>query len=228
MKRIVNAVWKRVQNVLNKIGYQVRVTSDRLFATSKYGIIKGYQHRKEYSYFDDSENTDNWQREVYEKAKEYLEKDGLSKVADFGCGSGYKLIKYFKEYETVGIDVSPTYEYLQETYPDRKWLKVGEFDLNTLSSDIVICSDVIEHVLDPDQLLNDMKAVKDAKYFFISTPDRGILPNAKTYGPPLNPTHIREWEFSELRKYADTHFEVIDHYISNASQHTQLIICKRK
>jgi SAM-dependent methyltransferase len=207
--------------------YYAKVVYTYIILKPTYNIKRGYIHKKEYIYFDDTDNTDTWQLEVYTKAKDYVEREKLNTVIDFGCGSAYKLIKYFNEYQTIGIDVSPTYEFLKEKYPDRNWLKFGDFDMESLSSDIVICSDVIEHVLDPDDLLNNIKKIKDVKYIFISTPDRNLIYSEK-FGPPYNPSHIREWTFEELETYISKHFDVIDHMVTNKKQWTQLIIVKNK
>ncbi len=61
----------------------------------------------------------------------------------------------------------------------------------------IVCSDVIEHVANPDELLASLKSIKGTKYYIISTPDRGLIPQ-KQYGPPLNKTHMREWNFKEF------------------------------
>jgi len=225
---IIKKIYRFGRNSFNQATYFINVNITKLFGKKQYGIIKGYQHRKSYSYFNDLENTDSWQNEVYIKAKEYYENNNLKSVIDLGCGSAFKLIKYFGDSDTIGIDVSPTYETLLEKYPNRTWLKVGETDMTSLTADIVICSDVIEHVLDPDELLNDIKKIKDVKYIVISTPDRAILTNAKKYGPPLNHTHIREWSFQELGDYVSEHFDIIEHFISNQKQYTQCIVCKFK
>lgn len=215
-------------NFLKKtFNYYLKVTYTYFFFKSRYKIKKGYIHKTAYNYFDDTANTDTWQLEVYTKAKEYLERENLNSIIDFGCGSAYKLIKYFNEYETTGIDVSPTYEFLKEKYPNHNWLKFGDFDINSLSADVVICSDVIEHVLDPDELLNNIKKIKNVKYIFISTPDRNLAPTEK-FGPPNNPTHIREWTFEELEDYIASHFDIIEHLVTNRKQWTQLIIVKNK
>ncbi|MBK5208342.1 MAG: methyltransferase domain-containing protein [Flavobacteriaceae bacterium] len=215
-------------NFLNStFNYYLKVVYTYLLFKSTYKIKRGYIHKSKYHYFDDTANTDSWQLEVYTKAKDYAEKENLHSIIDFGCGSAYKLIKYFNNYETTGIDLSPTYEFLKEKYPDGHWLKFGDFDMESLSADIVICSDVIEHVLDPDDLLNNIKKIKDVKYIFISTPDRNLNPSKK-FGPPFNPSHIREWTFEELNEYVSAHFDIIEHLISNRKQWTQLIIAKNK
>ena len=217
----------KVNYLTKRLNYNLKVFYTYLFYKSTYKIKRGYIHKKEYNYFDDTSNTDKWQLEVYTKAKEYAEKNDCKSIIDYGCGSAYKLMKYFETSETIGIDVSPTYEFLKEKYPTRDWLRFGDFEMNALFADIVICSDVIEHVLNPDDLLNNIKKIQNVKYIFISTPDRNLAPTEKS-GPPFNPTHIREWSFEELEEYVGMHFDIIEHIISNESQWTQLIIAKNK
>jgi SAM-dependent methyltransferase len=223
----IKGLKSKVKHLKSRLNYNLRFIYSYLFFKSAYKIKRGYIHKSKYNYFDDTSNTDKWQLEVYSKAKEYVEKENLKSIIDFGCGSAFKLIKYFNKYEITGIDVSPTYEFLKEKYPNGNWLKFGDFDMNTLSADIVICSDVIEHVLDPDELLNNIKNIQNVKYIFISTPDRFLIPTEK-YGPPHNPTHIREWSFNELNEYIGSHFEIVEHIITNKHQGTQLILVKNK
>lgn len=220
-------VKNKVKYLTSRFIYNLNVVHSYIFYKPTYKIKRGYIHKKEYNYFDDTSNTDKWQLEVYTKAKEYAEKDNYNFIIDYGCGSAFKLMKYFESNDTIGIDVSPTYEFLKEKYPTRNWLNFGDFDMNSLSADIVICSDVIEHVLNPDDLLNNIKKIKNVKYIFISTPDRNLVPTEK-YGPPFNPTHIREWSFEELEEYVGSHFNIIEHLVSNKSQWTQLIIAENK
>jgi SAM-dependent methyltransferase len=217
----------KINFIKKTLFYYAKVVCTYIISKPAYNIKRGYIHKKEYTYFDDTTNTDTWQLEVYTKAKDYVEREKLNTVIDFGCGSAYKLIKYFNNYKITGIDVSPTYEFLKQKYPQGHWLRFGDFDMESLSADIVICSDVIEHVLDPDDLLNNIKKIKDVKYIFISTPDRNLIYSEK-FGPPYNPSHIREWTFEELETYISKHFDVIDHMVTNKKQWTQLIIVKNK
>ncbi len=223
MKNIV----KKIYYLLIELKYKISIYYRYLFVRKTFSIKKGYIHRSKYSYFDDTNNTDNWQVEVYEKAKKYADEFNLNIIIDYGCGSAYKLIKYFDTKDITGIDVSPTFEFLKNKYPSKKWLRFGDFEMETVSGDIVICSDVIEHVLNPDELLENINKIQNVKYIFISTPDRNFLPIPK-FGPPLNETHIREWTFEELNEYVGGKFDIIEHFISNKNQKTQLIIAKKK
>lgn len=96
---------------------------------------------------------------------------------------------------------------------------------NNANFDLIICSDVIEHIPDPDQLINCLKSL-DSKFIVFSTPNRDLF-NSKysQLGPPPNPSHCREWNFEEFETYIRKNFEVIDHLITNKQQGTQLILC---
>src|SRR5690348_7644305 len=62
-----------------------------------YFIHAGYRHRSEAIYYDDRANTDEWQREVYRFAREVFDKNCLKTVCDLGCGSAFKLLRYFRD-----------------------------------------------------------------------------------------------------------------------------------
>ena len=193
-----------------------------------YNIKKGYIHRQEYVYFDDMHNTDGWQKEVYEEAQKIAIEESYKTVSDVGCGSAYKLIKYFEKYETYGYDVEPTLSKLKEKYPSHNW-RISDFSTTPdHGTDLVICADVIEHVLDPDALIAYLKKFNAKKYIF-STPERLLVKNlvgeASQNGPPANKTHIREWDFEEFFEYMSTHFKIERHWITNVEQATQTVIC---
>lgn len=225
-----NFLLKKINNKFKAtffgIKYWFSVCINFIYYKPRYKIKRGYLHRTETVYFDDRNLEDQWQLEVYEEAKNIALKNKFQEVIDLGCGSAFKLIKYFDELETTGIDVSPTFDYLEEKYPQKNWLKHGAFQYEKLSAELVICSDVIEHVKDPLELIENIKKIKNLQTLIISTPDRELAPH-KSFGPPLNPTHMREWSFSEFHLFIKTHFNIIQHYHSNKSQWTQVIIASR-
>ncbi len=195
---------------------------------SRYGIFPGYVHRAEPSYFDDTGFADEWQREVYQFAADLMSREGLRSVADVGCGSGFKLVNYLGQYDTTGYDVEQTVAFLRNKYPERTWRSVPFSERGLPSPDLVVCSDVIEHVPDPDALLDFIVGLSP-RYVVLSTPDRDCLyrPGSRHHvGPPTNPTHLREWSFPELHAYIDSKLEVLDHRITNRAQGTQMIFAR--
>ena len=195
---------------------------------SKYGIKNGYKDRKTVTHFLDMEFSDEWQDEVYSLAKLFFDNNSFKSIIDVGTGSGYKLIKYFSDSDTIGMEIEPGLTTLKNKYPNRKWLNPLESDFSVLESDIVITSDVIEHVPDPIAFLKNLKKIKNVKYYFISTPERKNLYNSLDFGPPTNTHHYREWQYDEFHNFVSEEFEIVYHFLTNIPQSTQLIVCKIK
>lgn len=191
-----------------------------------YSIKEGYNHRTEYNYFNDLNLTDGWQKEVYQKAEQIYRDNNLTSVADVGCGSAFKLLKHFKDDPIVGYDVEPTLSELKKRYPDYTW-KESNFNGRPKQADLVICSDVIEHVLEPDKLLKYLIKFKP-KYIVLSTPDRYLVYGGDHNGPPRNGTHIREWNFSEFSNFISEYLDIEEHFVSNRNQSTQCIVSRIK
>jgi hypothetical protein len=189
-----------------------------------YFIRQGYCHRNEAIYFDDTENADQSQKEVYRFAREVFDQHNLKTVCDVGCGSAYKLIRYFGDCHPVGMDVARTCKWLRNKYPSHAWIEADFKVAPTLNPDLVIAADVIEHLVDPDALLSYIAAL-NPKYVVLSTPDRNLLGTGCYNGPPHNPAHIREWSFVELEAYLSIRFKVLEHFISNGAQGTQCLLC---
>jgi SAM-dependent methyltransferase len=197
-----------------------------LGAPSRYGIRGAYKHRSEYCYFDDTALTDEYQKEVYVRAADLAAREGLQSVYDIGCGSGYKLVNYLGQYDTTGFDVPETLQYLRRTYPNRKWASASFSERSLAPADLVICSDVIEHVLDPDELMRFVISAS-RKWLILSTPDRRREYSALSrfqLGPPHTEHHLREWTFEEFRRYVGGFLDIHEHVHPNAAHATQMIV----
>jgi SAM-dependent methyltransferase len=197
---------------------------------SHYGIAQGYRHRKRKRYFDDTAETDEWQREVYSAAADLMQSEGLSTVYDVGCGSGYKLVHYLGKYDTTGFDIEPTLTFLKKTYPDRKWRFAAFDDRSFPPADLVVCADVIEHVDDPDALLSVLRDLT-GQYLVLSTPERDLVykeRDRRRHGPPWNITHVREWSFAEFGSYVGSKFDIVEHRVTNREQGTQMVVCRNR
>jgi len=196
---------------------------------NNYYIDLNYKERDIEIYFNDINNKDEYQDEVYKYAKDLFNKYNFKSILDYGCGSGFKLIKYFEQYDYLGLDLDLTIQLINKN----NFVSVETVDFYKLYNkyDLTICSDVLEHVKDPDIILNNIKKI-NSKFIVFSTPDRGILYNEKDslyYGPPKNISHIREWTFKEFQNYIlNNNFDIIDHFISNKKQATQCLVAKIK
>lgn len=185
--------------------------------------ISNYLANNSPSHHVDIKYTDKSQKEVYEYCKLFMKKYNLNKVVDVGCGSGYKLVNILGEFDTIGIETEPCYSMLKMKYPLKKWLLSGEKEKSFIeypilsNPDVVICCDVIEHIVNPDDLVNYLISL-NAKYYIISTPCREILCKhpkfSKNYiksynGPPINTCHVREWTMIEFQNYLNSKFTIL-------------------
>jgi len=206
------------------------ILSDR-FGIGDYFTPSGYKTNT-VKYFDDTPYEDAHQREVYQKAKQLSLQNGYTRILDIGCGSAYKLKTFFEGFNIVGVDLPTTVNWLKDKYPNDKWLSVDleKEELHaelTQEFDLVICSDVIEHMVDPDHLIRLLQKLSYKK-LVVSTPDRFLIEQrgAARLGPPQNVHHVREWNQREFARYLENSgFTIEEHYISNVEQVTQVAVC---
>lgn len=202
---------------------------------SNYFIKENYTINNELNTIDDYSGGVYWderriyasrfyQYGVYKKALQILKKHNhLKSVLDIGCGTGEKLkiiAKKMPEIKIRGIDQKSAIEYCNSNHTFGEF-QVDDFENPSLSliekrslkSDLLICADVIEHLINPDLLLNYIKEMVNEKGIVIlSTPERDRLHGGDNF-QPKNKNHVREWNFEELAMYISHHgFNIHDHF----------------
>jgi hypothetical protein len=145
----------------------------------------------------------HWQPDVIPIAAHLARVARVRRLVDIGCGRADGLAPYAPEFALTGVDYGSNIAYCKGHHPG-DW---HSCDLETEVPDIdfkqsvVICADVIEHLVDPTALLATLTAAAlEACAVVISTPDRNRVyghPEANA-GPPGNPHHVREWALGEL------------------------------
>lgn len=188
-----------------------------------YFIKDGYTIRPEYVQFDDTPFRDEFQDRVYSYARGILQLYRLGSVVDIGCGSGFKLLKYFSDVRTLGVDVPTTVEWLKKTYRHRKWEAIHLEGQLPAGYDLGICSDVIEHVPNPDVLM-EFLSNSSCRRLIISTPDRDALNLGTEDGPPRNVHHIREWNSDEFKQYVRCYFQIVHHIEVGGTQFVEVVL----
>jgi 2-polyprenyl-3-methyl-5-hydroxy-6-metoxy-1,4-benzoquinol methylase len=149
-----------------------------------------------------------YQVAVFEYIRAYIKKNSnISSVIDFGCGSAYKLNKYIADLNVsiTGVDQKFIIDEIKDKFTHMNF-RVDDFsdvNINIYDKfDLIISSDVIEHLVDPDLLLDRIKAsAHQESVIFISTPERDLVRGKAHNGPSPNLKHVREWNMEEFRKY---------------------------
>ena len=83
-----------------------------------------------------------------------------------------------------------------------EWLAIDLETTETLpvpAGSVVVCSDVIEHLIHPERLVRLLgSCLDDAALVVISTPDRIRTRGGRHFGPSPNRGHVQEWSLREL------------------------------
>src|ERR1700753_1338498 len=126
-------------------------------------VKRGYTVRQTVPYFVDALAETQaivHQPEVYPLAAEILRLAGGDTLVDLGCGRAQKLRQMHPEFDIIGVDFGDNLEWCKTHYPVGRWVEhdfergplVAPSDWN-LTSAGVVCSDVIEHLVNPEPLL---------------------------------------------------------------------------
>lgn len=222
-------VWKHRLHILKRMSAKkwfalFGTWNAKMQPRSLFSIKAGYHHAGSAESFDDTGSKDEWQRSVYAFAASLAQKLDRASIIDVGCGSGYKLVHLLNAYDTTGIEIEPAYSWLLQKYPTRKWLLFDTTDPSMLRADIVICSDVIEHLKNPDDLMNFLKKMQ-FRYLILITPERDAVAGKGDYGPPENTFHFREWNAVEFRAYVQGWFRVEEQHVFDDKSVTQVVVC---
>lgn len=190
--------------------------------TDEYGMPDGYTARDRNLYFEDPFGADDergevWQQATYalavafaEAAQVLLRPDVRMTFADVGCGNGAKAKRVgieHPDWRVMGFDQGPNVRKAQAA-------GVEAYDVNLdverelhLGDAVVVCADVIEHLLDPRPLLRVLGGC-GARAVVVSTPARERVYGERQIhpghlGPPVNNTHVREWASTELPAFIE-------------------------
>ena len=185
-------------------------------AVDRFFLPWGYQENEQSS--ADSAGTPFWEGGLEENDVRYqdavyrwvgrLVKGTGATVMDVGCGSGDKLVRHVapRAGRSIGVDQPSGIRLASERFGDHEWVSVDLAEaaswsqLGTMSPDLVLCSDVVEHLEDPYELLVRLRDLAGPSgRVVVSTPDRERLRTTTAAGPPHNPRHVREWSASEFR-----------------------------
>lgn len=141
-------------------------------------------------------------------------------ILDVGCGEGFTLerlrkAKVGKKLE--GVDYLDLAVKLGKKEHPHLTLKKGSiYDLKYKdnSFDVVICSEVLEHIDDPEKGLEELHRVA-RKYLVLSVPNEPFFmlgnflrgKNLSRFGNDIE--HINHWSFWHFRRFVGKHAEIV-------------------
>jgi len=144
-----------------------------------------------------------------------LQKISFGSLIDAWCGDGYllSLIKNsFPHKRYAWIDISDEiisqntkkYPWI-DFFPWDLWKKIAHIDA---LYDVVVCSEVIEHISDRKQVIENLAALVDKKWYLFLTTQ-----SWKRYKSDMNIWHLKHFTLSELEKECAIHWlDVVQSY----------------
>lgn len=175
-------------------------------------LKSGYVSKPRPDYFtDEPEDNITWQPDVYPFAANLANKFGSKQIVDIGCGRALKLVKLYEqhpEWKFTGLDYGANISWCRENWRFGTWIEANlEYGRTQptrkliVENAIMICSDVIEHLINPIPLLLLVSKLlhRGAVAVIFSTPERDLTRGKTDTGPPGNPSHVREWNLEEFR-----------------------------
>lgn len=156
------------------------------------------------------------------------------KILDAGCGNGWQTSFFLEGNEVSGLDIAASN--VQQAC--QRGILARRHDIETPwpypdgTFDLVVCSEVLEHVFFPEKIIREItRVLKPRGQVIISTPNLYSLGNrlALLYGKkcalieyPYNQEHIRHYSFGGLKKILkEAGFKVKD--LSGASYTMNLL-----
>ncbi len=162
-------------------------------------------------------NSSVYQFHVYRWAAQLISDRNLTSTLDVGCGTGIKLRDHIKPVcsDIEGFDQPAGIKAAQRFGSPGTYTSV---DLENphikphRTFDLIICADVVEHLLDPDPMLKMIKKFCHPQTLMLfSTPDRARL-HGRTCMASTKPEHVREWTGPEFHAFLTSRgFHVTDH-----------------
>ncbi len=133
-------------------------------------------------------------------------------VLDLGCGEGYgtKILKDAGANQVIGVDINQeVIKQARKDYSSRGIsFRAGDaqgLELKDESFDLVVSLELIEHLQNYQQYLQEVKRVlKSPGIFVLSTP------NKDNYRGQTSPFHIKEFSLEELQKILAALFQKVE------------------
>lgn len=171
----------------------------------KYYLPDSYTPRVNNTKYSDGPAAPNYQPYVYRLAHYIASRAGLEWIIDMGSDSAGKSRK---RQSINRLDIPDSSELAPETQPGFQFIAHNmddgppNFSGDILSKALVVCCDVVEHLMNPEVLMHDLARLsRQVPFLVISTPDRDRVRGWLDNGPPVNPAHVMEWSGTEFVRF---------------------------
>lgn len=166
--------------------------------------------------------TSNWfyrkhLESFFEKLGESVEETGCTTLLDAGCGEGFVadfLSKRLPDLKVTGVDInSEAIEFAKEHFGDEAVFRTGsvyKLPFSDNSFDTVLCSEVLEHLDDPNRAVSELKRVA-RDYVVITVPHEPYfqwLNNISQWlhlGPDC--AHVNFWTSNTFQAFISAYFD---------------------
>ena len=171
-----------------------------------------------------------WQPDVYPTAANIARSLECDTLIDIGCDQVNQLKPLHPEFRLIGLGRGASTAAAAQAMPAGVWLEVDPENLDlsampaeVLARSVVVCSEMIQTVVDPRSLLAALRhLLRHAPALVLSTPDRERTYGRQHKGPPPNKSHVRQWSLAELHALLER-----EGFVLAASTHTRSNVRRR-
>jgi CMP-N-acetylneuraminic acid synthetase/SAM-dependent methyltransferase len=196
-----------VKNTNKNINFETRECSEYDLRDSHHDVKEDPDGKKR----DHSKETEN-KYGFYKEEIDFINGLDSGNFLDLGCGRGFFLDCINDRFNKYALEVSGSYYmHINERLRPEK-IHIGDLNPSTYEEnlfDVIFCGHVIEHVIEPENFLIQIKRIlKQHGNLIISTPDFGSV-IAKRFGENFrmlhDKTHISLFNTKTLKNLLDKH-----------------------
>lgn len=154
---------------------------------------------------------------IKELSKAISPLEGVNSIIDIGCGEGF-IVNCLNRTDITGVDISKrALSIAKQKNPGCNFCTGSVYNLSFKKSsfDLVIATEVLEHLESPDKALQEIKRISKG-YCVFSVPNEPYFrtmnffrgKNLKRLGNDIE--HLQNWSSGEFVKLVGRHFNVVE------------------
>ncbi len=172
----------------------------------------------------------------FEKVRTLLSKISFEDLVDVGCGEGILLAYiqgHLKRKSFFAMDIDPIkIQTAKKNIPLVDCLAGSIYELPFVNNrfNLVICTEVLEHLNTPNLALQEIRRVTD-KYCILSVPNEpiwsflNIARGAYISNLGSTPSHVNHWRSKSFQRYVNDYFQIIE--VVRPFPWTLLLCCQK-